>query len=306
MSIDKNVASQDKRPRALITGIHGFTGKYVCDELTQLGFDVFGTSHAYEPTDSQVARIDLTKLPEIQNFVERVKPKVVIHLAAVSFVGHDDVAEMYEMNIVGTRNLLHALAMLPSKPSSVVLASSANIYGNSNFDPISEVASPKPANDYAVSKLAMEHMAKIWNDQLPITIVRPFNYTGVGQSTKFLIPKIVSHFKSKTEQIELGNLEISRDFSDVRTVAWVYGQLGINPAPGEIFNIASGTTKSLGEIMDLLRQKTGVDVSVKSVDGLKRSGEVLSLRGDARKLWAHVGEPKKIPFEETLEWMLAE
>jgi nucleoside-diphosphate-sugar epimerase len=305
MLTDKNVASQDKRARALVTGIHGFTGAYVAKELENLGFEVFGTSFAEEPAGSKITRVDLRNAKAVRNLVEQIQPEVVIHLAAISFVGHEDISEIYEMNIVGTRNLLSALANLAVKPKSVVLASSANVYGNSTFDPISELAPAKPANDYAVSKLAMEQMAMLWVDQLPITMVRPFNYTGVGQSSKFLIPKIVDHFKFHAEAIELGNTEIARDFSDVRTVSWAYGQLALNPAPGEIFNIASGVSTSLGEIIDLLRSRSGHHIEVKSVATLKRTGEVLSLRGDASKLWKHIGQPREISLQETLSWMLA-
>ena len=109
-----------------------------------------------------------------------------------------------------------------------------------------------PMNDYAVSKVSMELMANIWKDKLPITITRPFNYTGIGQSENFLIPKIISHFKKKKKSIELGNLEIYRDFSDVRDIAEIYAELmEINPV-GETFNLCSGSCISIKQIIEII------------------------------------------------------
>ncbi len=300
------MAPIDRKLKAVVTGIHGFTGTYVAEELRRLSFEVYGTSHKNEPTGDRVSRVDLTVADEVSAFINEIQPNVVIHLAAISFVAHEDVSEIYEMNIVGTRNLLHSLTELNEKPVSVVLASSANIYGNSSDEPITEVTKAEPTNDYAVSKFAMEKMARIWTGTLPITVVRPFNYTGRGQSTNFLVPKLVHHFKNCLPEIDLGNLEISRDFSDVRTVAWVYGQLALKPAPGEVFNICSGRATSLKSVMDKLALLTGHNILVNNSAGLSRAGEVNSLRGDASKLWAHIGKPKPISLDETLAWMLAE
>lgn len=203
--------------RALITGLRGFTGYYMARELTAAGYQVHGTVLPGEPTGPDIFAVDLLDRASVAAAVEKVQPDVVVHLAAIAFVAHNDADQMYRVNVVGTRNLLEALAAGSHKPSSVLLASSANIYGNARVPVIDESVAPNPANDYAVSKLAMEYMARLWMDKLPIVIARPFNYTGVGQTENFLLPKIVSHFRKEARRIELGNLAIARDFP---TCAW--------------------------------------------------------------------------------------
>ena len=121
-----------------------------------------------------------------------------------------------------------------------------------------KTAVPDPHNDYAVSKLAMEYMANIWRDRLPITIVRPFNYTGRGQATSFLIPKLVQHFREKLPLIELGNIDVVREFGDVRDVAAFYVRLAEVKAPWGPFNICSGIGYSLNDVLEMLQTMTGI------------------------------------------------
>jgi len=291
---------------ALVTGIRGFTGQYVTSELSRNGYSVFGTCLREDDADEFVSMVDLRDRSAVLEYIATLKPSVVIHLAAISFVGHENVQEIYEMNILGTRNLLEGLAKLETAPDSVVLASSANIYGNSPDDPISESSPVLPQNDYAVSKYAMELMARTWMDELPITIVRPFNYIGRGQSTNFLVPKIVDAIRNNQHEISLGNIDVERDFSDVRTVAWVYGQLAIKPAPGEIFNISSGKAISLTEAFDRICSIAGSKIRIVSTEQLKRSGEVSKLRGDSHKLWKHIGSLPETELDDTFAWMLKE
>ncbi|WP_431476276.1 GDP-mannose 4,6-dehydratase [Massilia eburnea] len=291
--------------RALITGIHGFTGHYLAQSLRAAGYRVFGTALSPTAEEQDVIAVDLGERDAVLRMVEEVQPDVVVHLAAIAFVAHSDIEAMYRVNLMGTRNLLEALAALANKPSAVLLASSANIYGNADVEPISEVVAPAPANDYAVSKLAMEYMARLWMDRLPITIVRPFNYTGVGQHENFLLPKIVSHFKRGARDIELGNLHVWRDFSDVRMVVDSYSRLVAagSQIAGQTFNVCSGNGQSLGEALDMMAGIAGYRINVTVNPAFVRSNEVTRLVGSNAKLQAAIGPLNQRPLAETLRWM---
>jgi len=299
------MAAEGSGKRALITGLSGFTGRYVAQELRDAGYQVFGTiTPGHAPAEGEFA-VDLNDRAGLAAVVQQVRPDVVAHLAAIAFVGHGDVEQVYRVNVAGTRNLLEALAGLQQKPSAVLLASSANIYGNTDVGVIDEDVPAAPANDYAVSKLSMEYMARLWQDKLPLIVARPFNYTGVGQHENFLLPKIVAHFRRKAADIELGNLYVWRDFSDVRMVAASYRKLlaaGPNAA-GQTFNICSGHGYSLGEALDMMADIAGYKINVHVNPAFVRANEVVRLVGDNRRLVAATGPLATVPLADTLRWM---
>lgn len=290
--------------KALITGIKGFTGRYLAAELCAHGWEVWGLGAHPEPDDKRYRQVDLGDGPGLQSVVAELRPDVVIHLAAVAFVGHGEADAFYRVNLVGTRNLLAALAASGVQPRCVLLASSANVYGNATAGVLDETTPPDPANDYAVSKLAMEYMARLWMDKLPIVITRPFNYTGVGQAASFLLPKIVDHFRRKAGHIELGNIDVWRDFSDVRAVAEAYRKLLEARPAGAIVNVCSGQSYSIRDVITMAETITGQTMQVKSNPAFMRSHEVKSLCGDASRLRAFIGDWQPPPLKDTLEWML--
>lgn len=293
------------RPRrALVTGAGGFTGRYLVEELQAHGWEVWGLGHTAPPDGARFIQADLLDANGLQAAVEEVAPDAVFHLAAIAFVGHGSPADFYQVNVAGTRNLLQALASLSRPPQSVLLASSANVYGNAAQGMLPESTPFNPTNDYAVSKVAMEMMARLWQDKLPLVVVRPFNYTGVGQSPDFLVPKIVDHFRRRASSIELGNLQVWRDFSDVRDVVQAYRLLAdISPA-GKTVNICSGRTHSLLEVVDMARTITGHELDVRVNPAFVRANEVETLYGDATRLAQLLGDWSPRPFADTLGWML--
>ncbi|MDN7655109.1 GDP-mannose 4,6-dehydratase [Burkholderia multivorans] len=298
-----NAASRSDAPRALVTGLGGFTGKYLAQSLAAAGYRVFGTAHGAELSSPDTYQVDLCDRATLAKVVADVQPDVVAHLAAIAFVAHGDAEAVYRTNVIGTRNLLEALAGLDKRPSAVLLASSANIYGNAAVEIIDESVEPNPANDYAVSKLAMEYMARLWRDKLPIVVARPFNYTGVGQSPQFLLPKIVSHFQRGERVIELGNIDVERDFSDVRRVVDAYRRLLQLAPAGGVFNVCSGRAVSLKSVIAMMEQIAGYSIEVRVNPAFVRANEVRRLQGDGSRLLAAVGELEDIPLENTLRWM---
>lgn len=294
---------EGKGKRALVTGLRGFTGHYLAQELTAAGYRVFGTALPGEEGGPDIFKVDMCDREAVAAMIDEVQPDVVAHLAAIAFVAHANVELIYRVNILGTRNLLEALAVQRHQPSAVLLASSANIYGNASVGIIDETLAPAPANDYAVSKLAMEHMARLWSDKLPIIIVRPFNYTGVGQEENFLLPKIVSHFRQGARHIELGNLAIARDFSDVRMVAACYRRLLATAPAGQAFNVCSGQAHSLAGVIGTMADIAGYDIEVRVNPAFVRKNDVLTLVGNNEKLSSVIGALVPTPLPETLRWM---
>ena len=162
-----NQALHSKMTRILITGHDGFTGNHLWQHLERLGHELL----AFQLNGSN---IDLRDADQVEKALLTLRPDKIIHLAAISSVDHTDVKQLYDVNLWGTRNLLEASTKLGSSLDRIIIASSANIYGN-QAGKLIETSSIRPANDYAVSKAAAEMLADTYKNRLPIVIVRPFN-----------------------------------------------------------------------------------------------------------------------------------
>lgn len=249
-------------------------------------------------------RSDITDREALLRELREIAPTRFLHLAGISFVGHSDPRAFYEVNVLGSLNVLDALAALPRAPRSIVLASSAIVYGNSAQSPIDEDAPTRPAGHYAISKLAMEQVAHDFAGRLPVVIARPFNYTGPGQSTSFLVPKLVSHFQRREPHIELGDLQVEREFNDVRFVSEAYLRLLDKGVPGEVYNLCTGHAFALMQVIETLERLTGHTLEVDVAPALLRANEVRRLCGDPAKLFATVGPLPQPSLQQTLAWML--
>jgi nucleoside-diphosphate-sugar epimerase len=231
------------------------------------------------------------------------EPEFVVHLAAISFVAHSNAEDFYRVNVIGTLNLLRAVGRLKRIPKRVIVASSANVYGAPDIEVLDESLCPAPVSHYSCIKLAMEHMVRTWFDRLPIVITRPFNYTGPGQAEHFLVPKIVNHFKRKAPFVELGNLHVSRDYSDVEDVVAAYVALMECEAEPQVVNICSGRAVALLDIVAMMNEIAGYKIEVRVNPEFVRANEVPMLVGSPARLRNVVTLPVARPFHETLRNM---
>ena len=287
--------------KILITGIDSFTGFYLEESLRNCGFDIFGTSNLKSSDD--IFHLDICNYSSTREILKKVKPNIIIHLAAVSHVAHEVKDEIYISNIIGTRNLLECFREIDINDKSFIFPSTANVYKPTK-DLIFEDSLIKPINDYAISKLACENILHLYKEHFNCTILRFFNYTGVLQSDKFLVPKIVNHFREKKHELHLGDLEISRDFSDVRDIAEIYKYVVHDPEELDLINVCSGQEISIKEIVETCKKISGHDIEVKSNPEFKRKNEIKNLLGSTSKVGNIIPDNKRIKFNETLEWML--
>ena len=292
--------------RVLITGYNGFTGHYMATRLRQPEVEVFGLVNGSTAGPAEFHG-DLTDIDETRRIVAAVRPTHVIHLAAISYIPHGDPKAFYDVNLFGTLNLLEALAGLAQTSERVLIISSAHVYGALAVEIIDEAMCPRPVNHYGNSKLVMENMARTWMDRLPIVIARPFNYIGPGQDeTRFLIPKVIGHLKRKAPILELGNLNVARDFSDVLDVVEAYARLLDSPAAiGQTVNICSGTAHALRSVLDIAFEIAGFAPEIRVNQALVRSNELPKLTGSCALLEALTGFKPSIPIADTLLRMLA-
>jgi GDP-6-deoxy-D-talose 4-dehydrogenase len=282
----------DIRQRLLLTGAHGFTGRRLHAASTAAGYDVIAQS------------ADLTDEDAVTESVLTITPDAVIHLAAISAVTHHDALAFYRVNVFSTQNLLTALTLLPRKPSAVLLASSANVYGNCETSPISELEMPEPVNHYALSKLAAEGVARMFAGQLPMTVIRPFNYTGRGHDTRFVIPKIVQAYRGRNPVLTLGNLQVEREYNDVRFVVNAYLELLRAGKPNQTYNLCSGIPYSLTDVLRIMNDLSGYSPKIEVDHSLFRANEVRRLCGSPKKLADTINPVVQNNLRPLLQWML--
>lgn len=276
-----------------ILGAEGFTGGYLIPILQEKGYIV------------ETEQVDITDIKQIESAILRIQPTYVVNLAGISFVPDGGSADIYAINTLGPQKILNACLKLAKPPKRIILASSSHVYGEQEIESIDESCTVNPINHYGCSKWSMEQIAATYNDQLNILITRPFNYTGVGQAEHFLIPKIVSHFKNKEKTISLGNIDIWRDFSDVKWISQVYAELLTTKSEKKIFNLCSSQLTSLREIIETAQEESGYTIDIQVNPEFIRKTDPKKQQGNNQRLLSelkNIEKPHNI--KETLRWML--
>ena len=292
--------------KALITGSNGFVGRHLSAELKASEYAVSGLDiTGGEYSDS----VDLLNKQALYEYVHKLMPDVVFHLAAQANVGLSwkIPQKTYEVNVLGTINLLDAVKDL-EKPCRVVLVGSADQYGVSGLvkKPLAESTALNPQNPYAASKKAQEEIAGVYAQTFYIDIVltRSFNHGGPGQGPGFLISdlcnEIVLAEKGESQYIKVGNLEAVRDFSDVRDIVRAYRLLGEKGHSGQAYNVGSGTPRKAQDILDLLLAMSEKEISVRQDESRMRPSDTPVLVCDNSKLKEHTGWEPRLPIEKTL------
>jgi GDP-4-dehydro-6-deoxy-D-mannose reductase len=246
--------------------------------------------------------------------MEDVRPDAVYHLAAMTHVGDswDDPSQVLRVNVLGTAEILAAARSLAA-PARVLVVSSAEVYGVVTAEqlPLDEHTPTSPASPYAASKLAAEAVAlQAWRGySQPVTVVRPFNHIGPGQSPNFFVPalakRIVEARRAGAGSLPVGTLSTRRDFTDVRDVVRAYRMLMESGEPGGVYNVCSGRDVSMAEVAQDLLRLAGAALELVTDPTLVRPVDVPVLRGDAGRVHRATGWEPVIPLATTLADVLA-
>ncbi len=308
-----------KQPHAFITGIAGFAGSFLAEELLAHNYKVSGSMVGRESSRNikqiqnniDLVKLDIQKANEASRRIKQLKPDYIFHLAAFSSVGESFKNEnlTYKVNFEGTLNILNA-AMELKDPATLVFVSSADCYGR--FKPVNKTLKENqpfnPVSPYAVSKTAAELLCRYFftRHRLPLKIARSFNHTGPRQSENF----VVSSFAKQIAQIEkkggepiihVGDLTAKRDFSDVRDIVSGYRLLAEKGEPGEVYQFSSGKAVSIKQVLEMLLKMSDKTIIVKTDGSRLRKNDIPCLKGDNQKARTKLRFQPKHSLEETLK-----
>lgn len=303
--------------KALITGIAGFVGSHMAELLLSKGYDVYGMSRPRSKMDHidsiksklHLEDADLLDSHSLYTTLNKIKPDYIFHLAAQSFVptSWGSPAVTLEVNIVGSANVFEAVRQVGIDPV-IQIACSSEEYGLvlENEIPILETNPLRPLSPYAVSKLAMDYLGYQYFQSYGTKIIRTrgFNHTGPRRGDTFaestFAKQIALIEKGKQEPvISVGNLEASRDYTDVRDMARAYLLSVEKCDPGDVYNIATGNAIKIADVLKLLLSFSKIKVEIRPDPARMRPSDVPVLIGDSKKFQEKTGWKPEIPFEKT-------
>ncbi len=299
----------------LITGATGFTGSSLVQLYVSQGWEVHGT-YRHDPDDSTwlpsatvLHQLDLTDAAAADSLVQDLRPSVVHHLAASSSVAASwqDPPGTIDRNGSAQFHLLEAVRRWASE-ARVVVAGSCDVYGRvaPADNPINEDHPLLPVNPYALSKVVQDLMGFQYFAVYGIRVIRarPFLQLGPRRPARFVAGSFARQIAEielglRSPVIEVGNIDLERDFTDVRDVAAALAALADSGTPGEPYNIASGRAYTLRDMVDIMCHAAGVTVEIRSTDALQRADEAPILIGDATKLRERTGWAPNISFNRS-------
>jgi GDP-4-dehydro-6-deoxy-D-mannose reductase len=307
--------------QALITGAGGFVGDHLCTFLLDhTDWEILGTVYPEPAADANphprlhLVPADLRDASRVLDLVADGTPDVIFHLAAMSSVSasFEHPWETLENNICAQLNILEAVRQAGTSSRVLVIGSNEE-YGKPGEDelPITEETPLRPQSPYAVSKVTQDMLGLQYYLAYGIDVVRlrPFNHTGPGQSPRFVVPA----FASQVARIEaglqepvlfVGNLEVWRDFTDVRDMVRAYALAATEAESGEVYNLASGQPQSIREMLESLLALSPVEIRVEVDPDRYRPADMPVAYGSAEKFHRHTGWEPEIPFEQTLQDVL--
>ncbi len=303
------MSEKDERG-VLITGVNGFVGGHLVDELAEAGHIVFGAGREPEANDQIVSQLqhywqaDLME-PRDCRHIEWEKISSVIHLAGLAAVGpsFDNPQLYHDVNTGVIRNIFEAAELAGVKPRVIAISTGA-VYGRTD-GPVTEDSPAGPGSPYAESKLAAEaivseYRAKGFDNSVN---VRPFNHAGPGQKPGFLIPDLGYQIAAGDDPVKAGNLSSSRDYTDVRDVARAYRLLVEAPQlKHDVYNVCSGSSVKGEDIFDMLRKaadKPNLQVEL-AQDKLRASDDDIIV-GSNQRLQGETGWQPEISIDQTIE-----
>lgn len=309
--------------KVMITGITGFVGSHLVEFLmTMEGLEIYGirrwrsrTEHIDHLADAIIMEeCDLRDSTSVMRIIQKIRPERIFHLAAQSFVPTSWHApgESLTTNILGTLHLFEAVHHTGIDPV-IQVACSSEEYGLVLPDelPIKETNPLRPLSPYAVSKVGQDMLAYQYFKSYGLKVIRTrgFNHTGPRRGDVF----VSSNFAKQIAEIEagrkepvlsVGNLQAKRDFTDVRDMVRAYWLATEHCEPGEAYNICSGVTYSIEEVVEKLLSMTDVSIEIREDPARMRPSDVPILQGDNTKFVKATGWQPTIPFEQTLKDIL--
>jgi GDP-4-dehydro-6-deoxy-D-mannose reductase len=307
--------------RALITGIGGFAGSHLADYLlAETDWQIVGSVLNERDTPAHLQGrvsckvVDLRDPEAVRRLLDTVAPDVIFHLAALAKVGDSwrTPWPILHNNIRSQLNLLQALADLSATPRMMIVGSNEE-YGLVRPEelPLTEESPLRPNSPYGVSKVTQDMLGLQYyqSHRLPIVRVRPFNHIGPRQAPGFVAPDFArqiaeAEVSKRLPQMQVGNLETQRDFTDVRDMVRAYYLAVMQGVPGEVYNIGSEQSRTIRELLDVLLSYSRIEISVESDPARLRPSDVPIVRCDASKFRALTGWKPLIPFQTSLRDVL--